>query len=157
MKNTRYKIQDRKSASFFDKWIFGSYYDYSVLSHLGGGHSGGGKPKVQPPGASSIGIFEKSYRKVSRWNVTIPKIKLGCIFPFLFCYPDYSMVSLNAVYRNNFKNNLSPEKKNPPTMQMHIFCCLDDPSNQGKIILHDNGCSFIPAYKIQSHRTPRSR
>jgi len=34
MNTMKYWHQNRKCVSFFEKWIFGSYRDYCVLSHL---------------------------------------------------------------------------------------------------------------------------
>jgi hypothetical protein len=41
----RYLNSGQKKCFFFDTWVFGSYGDYFVLSHLGGRHNGGGGGK----------------------------------------------------------------------------------------------------------------
>jgi len=41
------KFKAEKSASFFDKWIFGSYYDYRFFRNLGIRHRGGAEAKIE--------------------------------------------------------------------------------------------------------------
>jgi len=41
---------------------------------VGGASAAGAEALPKPPGASSISIFDKLYRKVRGWNGTIPKI-----------------------------------------------------------------------------------
>jgi hypothetical protein len=41
----------QKNASFFDKWILGSYCDYLVLSHPGVVTAAGRRSMPKPPGA----------------------------------------------------------------------------------------------------------
>ena len=62
-----------------EKVLHGYHMDFlnrirlSVLLHSGGRHRRAAvEEKPKPPGVSPMRIIAISYRKVSRWNVTIP-------------------------------------------------------------------------------------
>jgi hypothetical protein len=90
MKNMLLNTRQKK-CFIFGEWIFGSYYDYRFYRILGDaamvkGMAGsrkyccifeppqrlGRRQMPKPPAASSTGIFDKLYRKVTGWNGTIP-------------------------------------------------------------------------------------
>jgi hypothetical protein len=60
-----------KKCIIFTKWIFWIVFRFSVLSHPGGRHRGGGQ-RQKPRKRHIKRIFGKAYRKVSHQNMTIP-------------------------------------------------------------------------------------
>jgi hypothetical protein len=51
MKKYRYYIQDRKSVSSFDKWNFGSYWEYRFCCVLAVATAAGKDAKAEAPGS----------------------------------------------------------------------------------------------------------
>jgi hypothetical protein len=60
---------------FLTNGFFGFYSDYRSYRILGVATAAGEEVKAEAPGSVIYKDFDKSYRKVSRWNVTIPEIK----------------------------------------------------------------------------------
>ncbi len=57
-KNSRYKIQDKKCISFFDKGIFGFYWDYQLYRIRGVATAAGELGKAEAPGSVINEFFE---------------------------------------------------------------------------------------------------
>jgi hypothetical protein len=60
MKNMRHLIQDRKSVSFFDKWIFSSIGIILFYRIVGVATAAGAEAKADTPGALSKNFFDNS-------------------------------------------------------------------------------------------------